>query len=106
VKATDRAGVMATFVSAILSLILPASAMAADDVRPPHRHPAPFYGRSNDRPRADMTRDDPIMKYRSGPGDPQLVVPKFHVTLGSAGKIKHPHAGSATLLDDVPYPYP
>jgi hypothetical protein len=99
---------MVTFVSAILSLILPASAMAADDIKPPHRHPAPFYGRSNDRPRADMTRDDPIMKYRSGPGDPQLVVPKFHVTLGSesAGKIKHPRAGSATLPDDVPYPYP
>jgi hypothetical protein len=84
-KTPNPASITATFVSAILSLILPASAMAADaDFR--HVEPAPVYGPSNERAPPEPFRDDPIMDSRWGPGDPNLVLSKFHVPLWDSPK--------------------
>jgi hypothetical protein len=102
-KRANSASITATFVCAILSLILPASALADATVRPlvdppPDRQP------SVERSQADALRDDPILKSTWGPGDPDLAVSKFHFTLkaksppanAKAGGI---HAASADPLE-------
>lgn len=86
-KTPDPVSVTATFVSAVLSLILPASAMAADAVVR-HDAPAPDHAPVNapakEPPRADPFRHDPILESRWGPGDPNLAVPKFQFTLSAS----------------------
>jgi hypothetical protein len=82
-KALNPASVTATFVSAVLSLILPESAMSAEHAVQLHLDPAPAYEPSNGRDRVDAFRDDPILNSRWGPGDPDLAVAKFHFQLGS-----------------------
>jgi hypothetical protein len=81
-KKPEPASVIVTFVSAILSLLLPASAMSAEEGMRPHREPAPFQRRTDDRARADTIRNDPILNYPWGPGNPNLTVPKFHFRHG------------------------
>lgn len=77
-KKPDPASITATFVSAILSLILPASAMsAAEPLR--HIEPVPAHEPSKDeRARMEPFHDDPILESSKwGPGDPNLAVAKF-----------------------------
>lgn len=83
-KTANPASVIATFASAILSLILPASALSAEQAVQLHREPAPSYEPSNGRDRPDAFRDDPILNSKWGPGNPDLAVAKFHFQLGSA----------------------
>jgi hypothetical protein len=83
-KTTSSASVLAMFVVAIPSLIMPASALSAEESLRPRRDPASFDKRLNDRDRADTLRSDPIMKSPWGPGDASLAVPKFHFKLGFA----------------------
>ena len=80
-KTRNPASATASFVGAILSLILPASALAADFAVRPHVEPPPASTPSSQRAPIDAFRDDPILKSRWGPGDPNLVVPKFHFDL-------------------------
>jgi hypothetical protein len=82
-KTANPASVMATFVSAVLSLILPASALSAEQAVQLHHEPATAYEPSNGRDRADAFRDDPILNSKWGPGNPDLAVAKFHFKLGS-----------------------
>jgi hypothetical protein len=76
-KTLKSASITATFVSAILSMILPASAIAADDALRP-REPAPVQEPANERLRAEPFRNDPIVESKWGPGDSNLAVPTFH----------------------------
>jgi hypothetical protein len=87
--------ITATFVSAVLSLILPASAMSAEVAAPPPPERPPVHSLTDERARADPLRSDPILDYRWGPGDADLAVEKFHIDLG-----KHAHA-SVELGRDV-----
>ena len=75
-----------TLVIAILSLVLPASAVAADVTARPYLDPAPVFTPSNQPAPIDAFRDDPILKSRWGPGDPNLVVPQFHFDLSGRSK--------------------
>jgi predicted O-methyltransferase YrrM len=82
-KTPDPAGVTATFVSAILSLLLPASAMSADNTLRSGDNPPPVQTprEERDRERTDPLRNDPILESKWGPGDPGLVARQFHFTL-------------------------
>jgi hypothetical protein len=83
-KTANPASVTATFVYAVLSLILPASAMAAEQAVQLHRELAPAYEPANPRDRVDALRNDPILRSKWGPGDPDLVVSQFNFRLGPA----------------------
>jgi hypothetical protein len=83
-KTANPAGVLATFVSAVVSLILPASALSAEQALQLHLEPAPAYEPSNGRDRADAFRNDRILRSKWGPGDSDLVVSQFHFRLGAA----------------------
>ena len=80
-KPARPASIAATFVSAVLSLILPTSAMSTEEAAQPYRDPAPVHGRSNERAWIDPFHDDPVLKSPWGPGDPNLAVQKFHFGL-------------------------
>jgi hypothetical protein len=91
-KTANPASVMGTFVAAILSLILPASALAADATVRAHRDPAPVEKPLSERATTtDAFHDDPVLKYTWGPGDPDLAVPKFHFEISGTPK-RRPHS--------------
>jgi len=94
-KTPHPASVTAAFVSALLSLTLPASAASREEVVQPHRESAPIHAPVNDRARDRALGSDPILKSTWGPGEADLVVPKFHFTLGS-----HP-AKAPSLFDGL-----
>jgi hypothetical protein len=104
-KATNPASVVATFVSAILSLILPASAMAQQGLPSQYglpRNAAPVRDHVNRNLRADTFQNDPILgSSRWGPGNPNLVAPQFHVPLPhqSAAARRTQRIARTTLLD-------
>lgn len=65
-------------IDAAFPLIMPASAMAADDPAQLLHEPAPAQRPSNERAWTDPFRNDPILVSRWGPGDPNLAVARFH----------------------------
>ena len=83
-KTANPASVTATFVTAVLSLILPASALSAEQAVQLHLEPVPSYEPSDGRERVDALRNDPILRSKWGPGDPDLVVSQFNFRLGAA----------------------
>src|SRR6266849_11090545 len=101
-KRANPASITATFVSAILSLILPASALAADATVRPLVDPPPVRQPSIERPRTDALRDDPILKSTWGPGDPDLVVSKFHFTRKAKSPPANARAGGANAASTDP----
>jgi hypothetical protein len=105
-KKPDPASVMATFVSAILSLLLPASAMSAEDGMRPPREPAPFQRRADDRARADTIRNDPILNFPWGPGNPNLTVSKFHIRHAVTLSGSRPDGGTALPAETREDPRP
>lgn len=91
-KTSPRGSVTATFVGAVLSLILPASAMAANDA-PRLRDEAVHVERPVDgreaREAAEAARSDPVLDdLKWGPGNPGLVVSRFHLDLSAPPKLR------------------
>jgi hypothetical protein len=82
-RTTNPAGVLATFASAVLSLMLPASAMSAPETIAPRPDPAAAERRTRERTPEEVLRNDPILKSTWGPGDPGLVVSQFQIRFGS-----------------------
>jgi hypothetical protein len=87
-KQANPASNMATYVAAILSLILPASAMPPSEAPQslgapePPRMPGAKKPEGGAEPRERDAKDDPILRYRWGPGGPDLSIRQFHVRLG------------------------
>jgi hypothetical protein len=80
-KIRNPGSVGATFVSAVLSLILPASALPADDALRSHDSPPPVQAPRDERVWTDPLRNDPILDSKWGPGDPTLTARQFHIPL-------------------------
>ena len=83
-KTMNPAGITATFVSAVLSLMLPASAMSAGAL--PLRDPVPVKRPSDERAETGALRNDPALESRWGAGDPDLVVREFHFDLADLSR--------------------
>jgi hypothetical protein len=97
-KQANPASNMATYVAAILSLILPASAMPPSQapqslgVPPPARTLQAGKAENGPEPREREAKDDPILRYRWGPGEPDVSIRQFHVKLGDRdrGRVTKP----------------
>ena len=89
-KTSPRESVTATFVSAVLSLILPASAMATNDAPRPRDETVQVERPMDERDAreaAEAARSDPVLdNLKWGPGNPDLVVSRFHLDLSAPPK--------------------
>jgi hypothetical protein len=69
--------------------------MSADDVARLVHEPASVKRPMSERAWTDAPRNDPVLRSRWGPGDPDLAVARFHFTLSIPPKPLPPHDGSA-----------
>jgi hypothetical protein len=82
-KVANTASITATFASAVLSLILPTSAMSADEGLRSDSAPASIRRPRDEHGPTDAVSSDPILESKWGPGDPSLTARQFHFTLPS-----------------------
>jgi hypothetical protein len=63
-----------------------------------YRDPEPFHQPASERARTDPDpfRDDPILESHWGPGDQDLAVQRFHISLGSGAPKPRAFEGDAS----------